>query len=199
MLELVKQWSPSTFYQELLDRSPNILLSRIKVYMYSVELTDRPPCTTVTVLDDCTSLYAQTLENSSRTMAPSNRSLWGMLRRSEVSIPLSLLLASTMFTTRPGLLSAWDWRSLLNCVCVCGGGGIKWLFNYEGVCLCVYVCGGEWLKATAQLQGCVGSWNTHAQLWGCTYVCLCVVWVYRGSLLGYVNAQEDKYQVTVLA
>lgn len=68
-----------------------------------------------------------TLENSSKTMAPSSKSLCGMLnqdnkllikircnslrsvvylRRSEVAIPVSLLRASTMFTSSPGLRSA---------------------------------------------------------------------------------------------
>ena len=79
-----------------------------------------------------------TLQNSSRTMAPSSSSLLGILqfdgsrkgwqskmsrpktvqcanylRRSDVSSPTNLLRASTMFICRPGLLAACDWSWLL--------------------------------------------------------------------------------------
>ena len=48
-------------------------------------------------------MHAISLQNSSRTTAPSTKSLCGMLRRSETSRPCSLLRASAMLTGRVGL------------------------------------------------------------------------------------------------
>ncbi len=54
---------------------------------------------------------SHTLMNSSNTTEPSSRSLCGMLNKSEVGNPSNLRLASTMWTTKPGVLSTRIWNA----------------------------------------------------------------------------------------